>query len=329
MLKAIDTYTVDDDLEMVNFVSLILMLSAYFDTNVYDHIDRGWISSDEAEALRSALAGGELVAHLSLADIEELLGQWETDRDVAIRKLRIARDLIGFDEILDQPCELLANAIRAYAAGQPPPSPVLPLNQRGIVAKHLHRVAEGDTRLDSVVSNIVEQIRLMKERFRTAMEKARNEVHTGLNWEARSLAERRSISFDQFWSSEAEAYAEAAVAPLALLNECRLRGLAGLLDVRPVRLCVGVLVSYVYAQVVGDGVQTQQPKLGDAYDLWHAILASTGDVFLTRDSRLAGLLRRIPVENFRVVLSIPELLAVLTNLTDFERASQTKAKFER
>ena len=56
------------------------MLSAYFDTNVYDQIDKGRIPSAELDVLRSALKDGRLIGYLGIPVIVELLGQWETDR---------------------------------------------------------------------------------------------------------------------------------------------------------------------------------------------------------------------------------------------------------
>jgi hypothetical protein len=55
------------------------MLCVYFDTNVYDHIDKGYIAGQEVDALRMALGRGDVTAHLSIADVEELLGQWEQE----------------------------------------------------------------------------------------------------------------------------------------------------------------------------------------------------------------------------------------------------------
>jgi hypothetical protein len=98
------------------------MPRAYFDTNVYDHIDKAYVASADVDALRIASKGGELIARLSIADVEELLGQWETNRGAAVRKLQIARDIVGFQEILKQPCDLLKDAFKAYAAGELPPS---------------------------------------------------------------------------------------------------------------------------------------------------------------------------------------------------------------
>ena len=46
------------------------MLSAYFDTNVFDAIEKGDIPAEEVEAVRAALRRGEIVAHLSFSDVD-------------------------------------------------------------------------------------------------------------------------------------------------------------------------------------------------------------------------------------------------------------------
>lgn len=48
------------------------MLTVYFDTNVYDQIDKGSVALAELEALRMALAGGRIVGFLGIPVIEEL-----------------------------------------------------------------------------------------------------------------------------------------------------------------------------------------------------------------------------------------------------------------
>jgi len=281
------------------------MPRVYFDTNVYDRIDKGEVPSTDVDALRLALSRRNLVANLSIADVEELLGQWETNRTAAIRKLQLARDLVGFDEILKQPRDLLADAIKAYALGEATPSYLMPPDQRHVVVSSLHRVIQGDTKLDRVVSESLEKVRLMIKGFRQWMTESRAEVLT--QWEIIVANLRRNPTFQEYWEAGAVDFTEGLVPPDSL-EACRMRGFDGLLEIRTVRLAVGALMSLIFAQIVGEGLQSRTPQRGDAYDLWHAILASGADVFVTYDERLAGLLRRVPVDDFRVFSSIPELL---------------------
>jgi len=282
------------------------VLRAYLDTSVYDRIDKGQVPAEEIRALRTALAHREVGAHLSLADVEELLGQWETDRPAAVRKLRLARDLVGFKGLLKPPARLLAEAIQAYAVGAPPPSPTLPRDQRRYLAACLEKVADGSTAFNSVVSGIVADVRRNKEDFLAGMAESGERTAAELNRsDAWQEAKRWAPTFDAFWAKAAPGWAEDFADRLGLADACRQRGLDGLLSVRTVRLSVGVALSLVFSQVL----ERREPHRSDGYDLWHATLASVADVFVTFDERLAGHLARVPVDDgFHVVTSLRALL---------------------
>jgi len=58
----------------------------------------------------------------------------------------------------------------------------------------------------------------------------------------------------------------------------------------------------------GGGSETRQTNCGDVYDLWHALLASAADVFLTGDGNLVDNLGRLRIDGSRVVTSLRALL---------------------
>lgn len=277
------------------------MLSVYFDTNVYDAIEKGDIPAEEVDALRAGLRRGEIVSHLSFSDVEELLGQWETDRQAAIRRLRVARDLVGFRGMLKQPSDLLKDAILAYANGMPSPAPTLPRHDRRLLASLLNRIANGNARLADEVSQVVSTVRARKEEFRHVMMEARDQASA--EW-ASIPDERRAVTFDEYFAAGATQWAEDFARYHGLADACRERGVGGMLDIRAVRLSVGALMSFTFSLIVGDGLRPRQPSRSDYYDLWHALLASVADVFVTRDERLAKSLARVPADGFRVVTSL-------------------------
>jgi hypothetical protein len=90
------------------FGNLIRMVRAYLDTSGY-----GDIQPDDVEDLREAMARGGVVVLPSLTVVEELLGPRETNRAAATRRLRLLRDLVGFDGMLKQAGDLLEDSIRA------------------------------------------------------------------------------------------------------------------------------------------------------------------------------------------------------------------------
>ena len=276
------------------------MPRAYFDTNIY-----GSIRAEEVEGLRAQLARRGIVAYLSLSDIEELLGGWKTNPAAATQRLRVARDLVGFDNILKQPNDLLADAIRAYAVGQSQPSQLLSGDQREIIIDALRRIALGDTNIDHVVSKFVDDVKRRKEEF--GLEMAQASARARAEWELIPAERRRTVTFGEYLAAGARQWAEAFAAHIGLADACRERELDGLLNVRTVWVCVGATMSWIYSLVVGDYGQPRQPEPQDVYDLWHALLASAADVFVTRDRKLADLLERVPINGFRVVRSLDAL----------------------
>jgi FMN-dependent dehydrogenase len=76
------------------------------------------------------------------------------------------------------------------------------------------------------------------DRKRTMMER-RDEVVAGLRWESRPPAERRAFRSQEFFSMGAEQWVAAFAGDLVSGMRAGRRGLAGLLDIRIVRICVG------------------------------------------------------------------------------------------
>jgi len=281
------------------------MTYVYLDANIYNDIERAALPVDDVQDFQAAVVGGELVVRGSIVDLEESLGLWKEDRGTAQRRLYIFRELAGFDRLLNQPSDLLEGAIQAYAAGASMPSPLLPRRERLQLAAWLKRIAAGDVKLDRTVDEILAGVRAQKERIQAGMNAGREKVIAELK-SRYSSDELRALRFEDFFEGGALGWAEDYAVPTGVVDECRRRGLEGLLQVRAVRLVVGMTMSLIHSQVF----EGRLPKFSDAYDLWHAIQASAADVFVTRDDRFFGHLTRIPgVTGLRVVKSLREVLA--------------------
>lgn len=296
---------------------LARMLRAYFDTNVYLALaDRDPRTPPEDEAaLMGAIKAGVLSAPVSLAAIEEAMGQFETNRSGMIGKLAVIRRLEGFRGMLKQPRDILSDAIEAYAAGVGAPPVTLPEDERKPIVSFLADVIAGSRKHDDDLKAIVEGVggrdRGMKGAWVTDMLKAKDGVLADPVMP--SLKERRKVPFEQFIDGVGRDLAEGFAEKLGCGAACRGRGLDGLVMVPAVRLCVGVSTSQMYAQVIGTpgSRDLRRPDSGDGYDVWHAILASTADVFVTLDGRLADHVEIIPSVGIRVVRSIKDLLTLL------------------
>lgn len=283
----------------------------YLDTSMYNFIDEKRFPEEDVKAFGAAVSRHAITVYLSCANIEELLGQWDTSASAVVKKLRMVRDLVGFENIVKQPADLMTDDIRAYAYGTRPTTPLLPRKQRKSIAAVLHRIVSGDRRLDRSVSQVVAEIRQTKEAFVSLLEQTRDLALAKLNWNSRDAHERRSITFEELWQVGATPWADALAERAGAVEACRARGLAGVLELRTVRVCVGVALLLVFYQAVGEQGEPRQPRRSDGYDLWHAGMASAAEIFATSDERLAKIAERVPVEGFRVVRSIGEIIAAL------------------
>ena len=103
--------------------------------------------------------------------VEELLDQWNSERGEALRRIKILRDLVGFDNMLKQPRDLFDEAIHAYAQWGITPPVTLARDHRDIVAGNLDELLRGKAKTN--VSNIVADVRALKDGCRRAMAKTR------------------------------------------------------------------------------------------------------------------------------------------------------------
>lgn len=304
------------------------MTYAYLDTNVYNDIERGGVPADDVRDVQAAVKRGEVVVRAGLVDLEEALGLWRTDRPAALRRLGVIRGLAGFDKFLNQPSDLLAGAIQAYAArASGPPSPLLPRPMRRDLAANLEKITAGRGDFDQIVDEILARVRAQKEGVLAGMAAGREKTLAELHARYRP-DQLRTLPFDGFfktgalgWAEDYAAGAERNFGPTDLVDACRARGLDGLLQVPPVRLIVGMTLSLIHAQISTG----RQPEIGDAYDLWHAIQASTADVFVTSDQRFVDHMTRIPGTGLSVVKSLREALAVSRARSRYSKPSPRRA----
>ena len=116
-------------------------------------------------------------------------------------------------------------------------------------------------------------------------------------------------TFEQYWREAAIRAAEDAAQRVGVLDECRARGIEGLLEIPSVRMAVGSALSLIFAQAREKSAQA--PRRQDSRDLQHAVMAaSSATVFVTDDGKLLRTVKRVPMPRFDVV-DLPEFLAQL------------------
>jgi len=286
------------------------MPRAYLDTTFYDSVDKGRFPADELDQFKALIARQRIQCYFSLTNADELVGQWNSDRPAVVRKFQIAERLVGFDHLLKAPADLLRDEITAYAQGIGSPGKMQSRSKATVLRGYLRLLARNEHDAEQVVPEVVALVKAMKDDFLTDATDARDQVLRHMKWEERTAEERSSVPFEDFYADGSLYWAEVLADGAGFGKACRGRGIVGLLERRPVRLCVGAIMSWIYSMTVphGGGPQTRQADRGADFDRWHAILASAADVFLTNDGRFLTDLSRLKIDGFRVVRSLRELL---------------------
>lgn len=264
--------------------------TAYFDTNVFDHIHkRIGVTESDLTRLRSLIRAGKLSVLLSILNLEETVPLLNSSPELAIAELKLILCLTDWQRLLKPPNLLLSDDIKSYARGEVPCQPfiedsVSQLNLRAF----LNPSQQGITELLEVVKVTQKQ----KEDFKARMTEARE----GVLFQAKKLKDLRT-NFDNYWARLSDSFAEGLAEHEGVLDECKKRGILGLLEIKSVRLWVGACLSLTYAQTF----EGRTPKIGDSRDIMHVILASAADIFVTHDEDFAKVLVRIPIKGFDVV----------------------------
>ena len=274
--------------------------NVYFDTNVFDHLHKRLGFSDgDLSALKASKAEGHVSFLLSVPLIEEIFCAIKADPVLTIRELFLIFELGDWTKVLKPSDLLVSEAIAAYANGTPRSSPFLAADHP--VVNGLRILANPTQRdIDELVP-MIEESRAHREEFREGMRTAREQVLKV----AKKLRGQKP-SFMDCWTRLAEPFAEGYAGRAGQLDACKARSIAGLLELRSLRMAVGVNLSLIYAETF----EGRAPEMGDSRDQQHAVLASTADVFVTQDGKLANLLSRIPIMG----LEITDLRSFLDSL---------------
>lgn len=268
-----------------------VMKIVYFDTNVFDHIHkRLGVADSDLSALYSAVKAGKISILLSVLNLEEILAALDSCPDLAMAELRLILDLADWQRFVKPTNMLLSDDISCYARadGLTQPfvtDPILESNLQTLVTASPKDIA-------GLWASIKEETRKQKEGFRNGMRATQQKILPRLK-----QLQGRNPNFNEYWKIGAEKLAEAFADRVGVVESCRKRGLADLLEIRSVRMCAGVSLSLIYAQ----DFEGRTPKIDDSRDLQHAVLATAADIFVTHDRKFATLVDRIQIDDFQVV----------------------------
>lgn len=267
-------------------------MDAYFDTNVYDIFRRDAGVTDALVAkLDEAVRGGALRVFTSFPVIEEtnaarLKKLDETNgRFELIRTLTVVKDLI----IKRQP-EIIDGDMRAYANGQPSPSK-FQTPYPGLKDIFWDHTARHYKELDSYARDTLEEV----SAFTKDLDDSFNRLIRPLVKDAKKNTQQQP--FNEYWDEMAEPWVEQLATKYGLIDECKRKGLKGLLDVHSIRITTMAQVSLTYANIYERGKFDR----GNSRDMHHVACASAVPTFVTHDRPLTRVLTRVPCGGLEVM----------------------------
>lgn len=275
-----------------------MMKSVYFDTNIFDHLlnKKNSVTKEDEKAVRLTVKEGKIEIPLSLVNLEEAFIALEDYPDEAKKTFNIISELSSRNKIIKPPEELLTATIENFDNSSFIMNPFYDVSVVKFNIKELWNTKRKDD-----FKKVIEKVKGEKINFKLENIKSRNEV----------LAISKQIdyipNFYEYWKSLKIDFARGLIEEVGVIEKYKYKDINRLLQTRSVRLCVGRSISYIYGQTF----LNKKPDLGDSRDMKHAVSASAADIFLTHDTNLAELMKRIPIENYEVLGHIHELLKII------------------
>ncbi len=273
---------------------------AYLDTNLFDHLYKkiGCTAADIAD-LRKAVYGRGLSIPLGIHVLEELLLNQRASPQELVARVKLTLSIASIRRMV-KPCDqLIADDIRSYAAAGAADRPLVNVQIQNAITQGIAELIESDgEEFSEEITDALQDTRRRKERFVNGMNVALQEIAS------LTAPAPANIGFAEYFDRSASAAAELLANRVGVLDACRDRGIAGLLELRSVRALVGSALSFIYGQALAGA-----PASANPIDFVHLpSAAATAEVFVTNDSHLRETVERIPFENLRL-MSLAEFLA--------------------
>jgi hypothetical protein len=277
---------------------------AYFDTSAWSHLYNGAIlkrpgweavaTPFDLSMLRKAVSDRIISILLSVVALEELISEPEDYRPRA----KLALDFSDWSRPLKPTSILLTDTIKSYASCGRASASVFKGAEQWEWVRGLPALILGGTEGDVAARRDV--LRIARAQI--------NKFHTGMvesqKWALTMFEQHPGVSedwtFERYWKEAAVRFAEDSAQRVGVLDECRARGIEGLLEIPAVRMAVGAALSLIFAQAREKSAQAPRPQ--DSRDLQHAVMAaSRATVFVTDDGKLLRTVKRVPMKHFEAL----------------------------
>jgi len=259
------------------------MITAYFDTNVYDHIfKRGeGITADDIVFLEKGIKKGLIRLSYSIFNLEEILMQ--PDSKQTKEEMALLKRLVSPYCFIKIPFELikgcLSDNVNELELSCYIDDPQLLLN----VQDYINNACLND--------EVRKETQTQKDTFTRNMKIAKE-----LTLAETKPEDKKKCGFKEFEEGAEKLLRDS-------LNDFNIDktileklDYQSLLKKKIIRVWIYSSLATMYKQVV----KNSEPRSGDSRDLLHCITASTADIFVTHDDNLRKRLELFAADNFKV-----------------------------
>lgn len=285
-------------------------LIVYFDTNIYNHL---FDDSVAFHKIKSAVDKRIIRIFISVANVEELLGEYVSDKVKTQQKFNLTREICMTSRVAQDHSELI-NAEFNHLL-DPSIRINVSSNNKSLKEKFFGWWELLSNNIDvkkEEITKIVDEIRKDKDGFRGSMKEAQQKMRTFIkqdNITSRTIPEfidemmNKGSYIDSFIASVLGDKIKNTMITVDMVknNLSIMEGFRHLLYYN--LLCI------IYHHDFAGG----KPEPGDSRDMYHAIYAGYADIFVSNDGDLIKYLQYIPTDKHRY-LKLDEFVQVLSEL---------------
>ncbi len=267
------------------------MKTVYFDTNVYTHIRYRHYDITTADVVRliSKIEGFKLRVYVSSVVLDETTSAILSDGKQALERLELILRIAKRNQVLIRYQDIIDKVVQAYATGtqaqgflEPPPFRLKEVLKKPSV--------KTKTALREIATESQEAIEKRKQSSRELFEKiwplAKDEKTEG-----------KQQSFEDYWNEHSPLVGEKFADLAGVLEECKAKGLGGLLETTVIKTTAVGMLSQGYSNTY---LKSSIPR-GDFNDLQHAVYGAALGTLVTHDDTFADHLKRLPIDGFEVI----------------------------
>lgn len=264
---------------------------AYLATSAFGHLYRKIdCTAGDIGALRKAIYSRTVSIPLGIHNLEEIVMARRASAQAMTAQLRLLLSISNW-RVLLKPCgQLLADELRAFAAGDEPARPFLRGAMQNAVTTGISELLESDGEdLNDDFAEALDEVRREREAFVAGLGEYLAECDARFTPSAAG-------GFEEFFERNAADAAAALAERAGVGAQCARRGIESLLALKSVRMWVGAALSLACAQ----GMEARPPRTEEVNEVIHAVTgAAAADTFVSANARALPLLGRVAIDGLR------------------------------